>query len=132
MRDAFGHSAAENLLKPLSDRLMEIFGDTDTVGMVAQANGSALSRTDINEFVILCNDVADIESVTWILERIQNSVARPLGFGEEELLFSGSVGISICPHDTDNVDGLLEASALARGHARKLGGRLNVEFYSKQ
>jgi diguanylate cyclase (GGDEF)-like protein len=132
VNDAFGRQASDELLISLSDRLNRIFRTTDTVGMVAYSNESTLSRVGANEFVILCSDIVNIESVPLILRRIKQELASPLSFATEEMLFSGNIGISVFPHDADDVESLLETAASARCHARSNDERINVAFYSKE
>ena len=132
VHDAFGKEAADTLLKALAERLGAIFRTTDTVGLISIPSDSTLSRTGTNEFVILCSDIDNVESVAQLVRRIKRALSTPLKFSGEEMLFSGNIGISVFPHDSDDIIAVVDASASARSYSRSNNERINVAFYSKE
>lgn len=124
INDSMGHPAGDQVLKQVSERLMQcvkkhdlvcrIGGDEFTVALGHQKNGDSAADTAVK-----------------VGERILHAINQPFKLGQREVFISASIGISIFPHDGDSVIELLKNSDMAMYHAKELG-RDNVQFFDQK
>ncbi len=117
INDSLGHPAGDDLLRAISQRLLEEAGPQDIVGRLAG-----------DEFVMVLVP-CDTRSATERLERIQRGLSRPLTLGDVVVRPSASVGISVYPHDGHDMETLLHRSDMAMYQA-KHSGRNGFRFFS--
>ena len=86
VNDTFGHEAGDVVLTETARRLSEAVRSGDTV-----------ARFGGDEFLVLCEDVGDLESVIDLADRIRHPVSEriPLPDPSADLSVSVSVGLSI-------------------------------------
>ncbi len=82
--DGLGHAAGDELLIAVGQRLRDVVRTGDTV-----------ARTGGDEFVIVCEGLANAADAEVAATRIVDGFARPLTCGARELSVSVSVGISV-------------------------------------
>lgn len=119
INDSFGHPGGDELLRTVARRLQEETGPMDIVG-----------RLSGDEFVVILNR-CDIPTASERSERILRTLGLPLALGDLEIRPSASIGISIFPHDGNNMDSLLHHADVAMYQA-KHNGRNRVRFYSSE
>ena len=119
VNDSLGHSAGDDLLCKVADRLLSCVRTSDTV-----------SRLGGDEFTVLLNDVRGSETIARIANNIINSLNRPIVVDEHEVIISPSIGISLYPDDGDNVSTILKNSDAAM-YSAKAAGRNNYQFYTE-
>ena len=106
--DSLGHSAGDNLLIGIAQRLTCSLRKDDTVSRQPQGgesppptNGS-VARLGGDEYTILIEDIHDASDAIRVAARIQQVLAAtPLVIGEQEIFASASVGIALStsPHE---------------------------------
>jgi diguanylate cyclase (GGDEF)-like protein/PAS domain S-box-containing protein len=129
INDSLGHSAGDELLRLLANRLRRVLRGSD---MVARQGG--------DEFLLLIADVEGggpgddpTDAVTraeWVAERIRKELARPFRFNKTEVYVSASIGISVFPFHATDAKTLLRYSDAAMyagkrshpGHTRVFSG----------
>ncbi len=116
VNDSLGHPGGDRLLREVARRLQEEAGPGDIVG-----------RLSGDEFVMVLHP-CDATTAGERSERILRRLAQPLPMGEVELRPSASIGISVFPHDGDDMETLLHRADMAMYQA-KHGGRNGVRFY---
>ena len=132
INDALGFVVGDQLLKKISDRLVAVLRDTDTVSHIdSEKETQTVSRTGADEFGILLTDLKDIETVTWIMKRILDNMAVPLEIDGNEIFITCSAGVSLYPYDSDNPDVLLQNANAARYNAKQRFSRNSFTFYSE-
>jgi diguanylate cyclase (GGDEF)-like protein len=132
INDALGFVVGDLLLKKISERLVEVLRNTDTVSHIEDEKESqTVSRTGADEFGILLTDLKDIETVTWIMKRILDNMAVPLDIDGNEIFITCSAGISLYPYDSDDPDVLLQNANAARYNAKQRFSRNSFTFYSE-
>jgi len=115
VNDSLGHLVGDHLLVAISRRLERELRSGDTV-----------ARLGGDEFAILLEEIADMQEVTAIADRIQKELKRPLYLNEQEVFISASMGIAV---DRGNVAGhayrwpgdLLRDADIAMYRAKALG-----------
>jgi diguanylate cyclase (GGDEF)-like protein len=84
INDALGHEVGDRLLTALAKRLEDGLRGSDTP-----------ARFGGDEFVVLCEDVADEQHVIAIGERLQRAIAEPFQIDDHELHVTSSMGVVV-------------------------------------
>ena len=84
INDSLGHGAGDAALIDVAKRLSESIRSSDTA-----------ARFGGDEFVVLLEDLEDVQRAVEVAERILEDLRRPLTVAGKELQLRGSVGISI-------------------------------------
>ena len=119
INDTLGHSAGDELLKEVAERLKKCVRLSDIVG-----------RLGGDEFIALLPDIEQIEDVIIICKRIYSIFEIPVKLGDHEVSVMTSIGISIYPTDGDDGDTLLRKADVAMYRA-KSDGKSCYRFYSE-
>ncbi|MDK9723463.1 MAG: EAL domain-containing protein [Sterolibacteriaceae bacterium MAG5] len=120
VNDAFGHSAGDDLLKEVAQRLRACVRESDTV-----------ARLGGDEFVIVLSDLVSAEDVDHISEKISESLSRPVMIGEREAFVGASIGISLFPRDGEHGETLLRNADMAMYRVKE-HGRNSVRLFSPE
>jgi len=120
INDSLGHSAGDELLKQMAERLRLVLRDGDTV-----------ARLGGDEFVLILNDQNNEEIVFRAMQRIVASINRPIMIDGKELYLTCSAGISLHPQDGPDVDTLLKNADVAMYRAKE-AGRNNFQFFTTE
>ena len=118
INDSLGHRAGDEFLKTMSGRLQSVVRASDTV-----------ARLGGDEFLLVLPDQAEEPLTTAVVQRVMETVARPVTIEGHELFLSCSAGIAVYPADGDDPDALVENADLAMYRAKELG-RNNFQFYT--
>jgi diguanylate cyclase (GGDEF)-like protein/PAS domain S-box-containing protein/hemerythrin-like metal-binding protein len=97
VNDSLGHDVGDVLLKEVAKRLKDKVGDN---GIVARQGG--------DEFVILLENIKNIDSVKLIAKNIKNSFSRSFNVKKHKISVTASIGISIYPENGITVNDLLK------------------------
>ncbi len=127
INDTLGHSAGDELLKGVADRLVGCVRMRDVATGIAE---SAVCRLGGDEFTILVMDVRDNDQIGRIAQRVLDALATPFEIMGHEVAIGGSIGITIGPTDGHDDEALLRNADSAMYHAKKKG-RNNYQFYTK-
>ncbi len=97
INDSLGHSAGDELLKTVADRMVKCVRSIDTV-----------ARLGGDEFVIVLFDAPDnMDGIAHTLQRIQDVIGQPLQIGAQKLQVTCSVGVATYPENGTDIDTLL-------------------------
>jgi predicted signal transduction protein with EAL and GGDEF domain len=108
------------VLKACAERLGRSLRDTD---LIARISG--------DEFAVLVEPCAQPAAAIAVARKILNAIERPLIVQGQEIVLTGSVGISIYHEDGRDAETLLKHSDIAMFKAKE-SGRNNYQFYSAQ
>ena len=120
INDTLGHGAGDHVLKEIAQRLRGCLREADTV-----------SRLGGDEFVVLLEGASRPEDVVEVAQKILAAVARPVLLESQEFHLTASIGISTCPGDSDDLQGLMKNADIAMYRAKEQG-KNNFQFYSSQ
>ena len=119
INDTLGHGAGDALLKLMAQRLSShLLRETDVV-----------ARLGGDEFAIISLDVSHSAAAV-VAEKLIGVARQPLLVEDNELHLTVSVGISMFPDDTSNLDELIKFADIALYDA-KAQGKNTFRFYSK-
>ncbi len=118
VNDAFGHSAGDDLLKEVANRLRLCVRESDTV-----------ARLGGDEFVIVLADLTQADDVDAIAGKISEALAQPVAIGEREAYVGASIGISLYPRDGEHGEILLRNADMAMYRVKE-HGRNSVRLFS--
>ena len=128
INDSLGHTAGDELLIQIGQRLRDRVRRADTVSRLRMsgvpdkpANDDTLARLGGDEFSILLDDIRDPIEAVRVAERVQAELATPFVVNREQIVISASIGIasSISPHT--QAEDLLRDAELAMYRAKRMG-----------
>jgi diguanylate cyclase (GGDEF)-like protein/PAS domain S-box-containing protein len=120
INDTLGHDAGDELLKVVARRLSDAVRPGDTV-----------ARYGGDEFVMVLANVAHIDDVTRIAQKILGKLTPAITIGGRELFITPSIGITLYPFDDRASDELLRNADTAMFHAKEQGGA-SYQFYTAE
>lgn len=119
INDTMGHEAGDLLLKEIADRFKQTLRAVDVV-----------SRLGGDEFIILIEEVSEINQITTLTQKILAAAMKPIMIMDKECRVTASIGISIFPRDGEDDQTLIKNADIAMYFAKE-EGKNNYQFYSK-
>jgi len=120
VNDSLGHTLGDVLLKNVAQRISDCLREGDTA-----------ARLGGDEFIVMLPDMSDTQDAAKVASKILESLAIPLHIDQHEIFVSVSIGISIYPSNSNNMDGLLAEADGAMYHAKKQG-KNNYQFFTPE
>lgn len=108
VNDTYGHQVGDELLVAVAERLAALLRP-----------GDSLARVSGDEFVILCEDLADKSGADPIAVRLDAELSRPFVLSQVELTMSASIGIAFTGQGSDAPEELLRDADLAMYRAKR-------------
>jgi diguanylate cyclase (GGDEF)-like protein len=116
VNDSLGHGAGDRLLVELGVRLCKAIRPSDTI-----------ARFGGDEFVVLCEDIADARGAVAVGERIVEAASHPFMLEGREMYVSASVGVALALDSEATPETLLRDADVAMYRAKERGrGRVEV------
>ena len=100
----------DSLRKSFGKRLASIVRETDTV-----------SFTSGDEFALLLTEVTETEYTANVAQKILENVSKPFMLDSYEVKISASIGISIYPDDSEDIEKLFNYPDTAKFQAKEDG-----------
>ena len=130
INETLGYRAGDRLLRMVSERLMQCVRKSDSVARHLTSEGErTVSRLGGDEFTILLTHLPNAENAAKAADRALAAFAKPFTIDGEEIGLTASIGISLFPHDGQEVGRLLQHAEVALRHA-KATGRNTYRFYT--
>jgi len=120
INDTLGHDVGDALLKEVAVRLKS-----------SLRPGDSISRLGGDEFILILGNIAHINDVTRVAQKILDQFIPPFRIAGRDLFISPSIGITLYPFDDDNPENLLRNADIAMYRAKELG-RNNFQFYTPE
>ncbi len=111
VNDSLGHEAGDLLLLAVAQRLAGVLRAGDTA-----------ARFGGDEFVVLCEDVADAGHAVRVAERLSASLTAPFKVGDEEVYVHTSIGIALAAEPGLRPEVLIRDADAAMYRAKERGG----------
>jgi diguanylate cyclase (GGDEF)-like protein len=110
INDSFGHEVGDQLLKIVAERISKKL-----------RIGEKFARLGGDEFALIIENVDSIYQVKPVADRLLSIFALPFFIGEREIHCSGSIGVSICPHNGNKMEELVKYADIAMYRAKASG-----------
>ena len=124
VNDSLGHSAGDELLIQIGQRLKESVRRVDLVSRPratsVEAEGT-LARLGGDEFTILLDDIRDGIEAVRVAERIQSELAAPFVVNGQDVVISASIGIASSTTPHTEAEHLLRDADIAMYRAKRAG-----------
>ncbi len=119
INDTHGHGVGDVLLQAVAKRLA---GCLRTSDLVARLGG--------DEFVIILPAIPNVQDVTRVAEKILATLSQAFAISGHTMFVTTSIGISIYPHDSEEIETLIQQADEAM-YAAKESGKNQFIFASK-
>jgi diguanylate cyclase (GGDEF)-like protein/PAS domain S-box-containing protein len=120
INDSFGHNVGDELLVELARQLKKFVGAR---GVVARLGG--------DEFVVVLSNVAGPDAASSSADGILKIISTPQRVAGRAINTSVSIGVTLCPQDSQDLDCVLRNADLAMYKAKE-SGRNNVQFFQPE
>ena len=117
VNSSFGLVRGDSLLLTVARRLQRHLGPHDTV-----------ARVGGDQFAMLFISEQEARNLAPLAERVRRSLRAPIPLANQEIILTGSIGISIWDGAQENDDDLLKESELAMYRAKR-GGADRIEVF---
>jgi PAS domain S-box-containing protein len=128
VNDSLGHTAGDELLIKIGQRLKDVVRRADTVSRLYRddvpdksANDDTLARLGGDEFTIFLDDIRDPIEAVRVAERIQVELAVPFAVNQQEIVISASIGIVSSTNPHTQAEDLMRDADIAMYRAKRAG-----------
>jgi PAS domain S-box-containing protein len=128
VNDSMGHSAGDELLIQIAQRLRDSVRRADMVSRPRISytpdqplDDDTLARLGGDEFAILLDDIRDPVEAVRVAERLQAELAAPFLVDQQEIVISASIGISASTSPHAQAEDLLRDADIAMYRAKRAG-----------
>ena len=119
INDTYGHHVGDNVLRVMSNRMLNCLRESDT-----------LARVGGDEFTLLLPEVSNNDEAGIIAKKLTASANKPFYINRREHVLSVSIGIAFYPEDGDSNESIIQASDRAMYHI-KHGNKNGYQFHTK-
>jgi diguanylate cyclase (GGDEF)-like protein/PAS domain S-box-containing protein len=119
INDSMGHAVGDKLLQSVAQRLKNCARETDTV-----------SRIGGDEFIILLRDT-DADGAARMAHKVLKTLEVTYAIDDLQIFTHASIGISIYPSNTEDVEKLIKYADIAMYRAKE-EGRNNFQFFAAE
>ena len=119
INDTLGHDIGDGLLKAIAIRLKNILREND---IIARIGG--------DEFIIVLSDIENEKSILECINKILDIFKKEIVINGNILKSSTSIGCSIYPNDSTDINELMKYADMAM-YSAKENGRNTFEFFTK-
>jgi diguanylate cyclase (GGDEF)-like protein/PAS domain S-box-containing protein len=121
VNDSLGHEAGDRLLQHVAKTLTASLRAVDSVARAGQDSPFTLSRLGGDEFTVIAENVGSAEDAALVAQRLLDALAMPFMVGDEEVVVSASIGISLYPADDVDIERLIRRTDMAMYRAKQMG-----------
>ena len=118
VNDTLGHSAGDEVLVAVAERLKGCLREEDTV-----------ARVGGDEFLVLLTGITRESDGAQMARKLLKVLAEPFAFKKRELFLSASIGVGLFPNDGGDAEGLVANVDTAMYRAKE-AGRNNFQFFT--
>jgi diguanylate cyclase (GGDEF)-like protein len=124
INDSLGHSAGDELLLQIANRLIANFRDTDTLARPAdspQPAENGLARLGGDEFTVLLEDIRDPSDAIRVAQRVQSKLAGPFEVKGQQLVIGASIGVASSNSSYSSAEEVIRDAEIAMYRAKRAG-----------
>ena len=120
VNDSLGHDVGDKLLQAVAERMQTLLRETDT-----------LYRLGGDEFVVLLEAISDSYSPCVVAQRVVTALEQPFQLGDNTVNIGTSIGISLYPDVSDELNTLVKYADSAM-YSAKDSGRSGYKYYHEE
>ena len=120
INDTLGHSAGDQVLKEVAERLIAQLREIDTI-----------CRMGGDEFVVVLPEIKRASDAANVAAKILETVSQPFAVQDRTMHITPSIGISVFPDDGRDAATLIRNADAAMYHAKEIG-RADYQFFTEQ
>jgi diguanylate cyclase (GGDEF)-like protein/PAS domain S-box-containing protein len=120
VNDTYGHTAGDQLLRQIAQRLQGALRSADLLGRARAATGTA-ARIGGDEFVVLLEDLHAPDDALRVAERLVEVLAKPYAVGARMLHSGASIGVVTCDRAGPDAETVLRDADTAMYEAKRAG-----------
>ena len=120
INDTAGHKQGDTFLVSVAKRIKQCIRESDSLGRIGG-----------DEFLLIIEDIDNVESVKETFNRILESLKKPLDLGGFRYYVSCSIGISQFPIDSYDPDELIRQADMAMYQAKQSGKNTYCFFHPR-
>jgi diguanylate cyclase (GGDEF)-like protein/PAS domain S-box-containing protein len=117
INDTYGHIVGDKVLIHISNVIQSVL-----------RKGDSLSRISGDEFIVLLNDLDEINESSIILERILAATSKPFVIDGTSMQLSCSIGVNFYPKDSSNQEVLIRHADQAMYQAKQ-SGKNSIQYF---
>jgi diguanylate cyclase (GGDEF)-like protein len=110
LNDTYGHSAGDQFLRLMGDRLRRVLDCDDCV-----------ARIGGDEFLVLSEQIATVGDASTVAELLLKEIARPCMVNGAEVRVTTSIGVALCPQHASDTQQLINRADRAMYSAKECG-----------
>ncbi|MBX3664569.1 MAG: PAS domain S-box protein [Burkholderiales bacterium] len=118
VNDTLGHATGDQLLKQVAARLTANLRPSDTV-----------ARLSGDEFAVILPELSGPQNAGHVSQKILKALAAPYDLEGHEVFVTVSIGVTLYPTDSDDIETLVR-DADAAMYSAKATGRNNYQYYT--
>lgn len=118
VNDTLGHAVGDMLLVEAAHRISACVRESDTV-----------ARLGGDEFTIVISEISDTAHVEDVAQKIISKLAEPFHLGDEAVYISASIGITLYPNDSIDIESLMKNADQAM-YVAKNRGRNRFSYFT--
>ena len=126
VNDSLGHSAGDELLIQVANRMTSSFREADSV--MRSAPPDTFARFGGDEFTILLEDISKPSDAIRVAQRIQERLLTPFEVLGHPIVIAASVGVALSEASYDRPEDLLRDAEIAMYRAKR-AGKARVEVF---
>lgn len=117
INDTYGHDVGDMVLIQVGERLTSSLRQIDVI-----------ARIGGDEFCIVIEDIKELTTLDTIIKNVRSQISKPFIINKHTLDISASIGISIYPRDTTDINTLFKFADTAL-YKVKNSGRNNYQYF---
>jgi diguanylate cyclase len=122
INDSLGHDFGDQLLKSVSKTLNNCMRQSDFITHYSERDDDVgVYRLGGDEFTVLIENLPGLGVAEEIAKRILTELAQPFQVGAHQLFISVSIGITLVPKYSDDLDVLIKQADLAMYRSKSMG-----------
>lgn len=110
VNDTLGHDTGDLVLKAFSERLKQSMRECDTI-----------ARLGGDEFIAILSGLTQRENIAPVVRKVLDALNKPYQVEDREIHIAASIGISLYPSDTHEINKLLKYADIALYSAKRHG-----------
>ena len=131
MAELAGFDSAEEMIRGAAQRVESTFHSISQLGVKVNEAAATCSRIGESELALLLVDLASIDVVPKIVDRLTRALEKPFNVGGNEITNEVNCGVSFFPNDGAEAEVLIRNASLARNHAERRSPRSETVFFSR-